>query len=334
MAGARSIQARRAAKPIICAARAFHLRQARHLHPRRRHLRRHLRLAPRRHRPSRRLRPRLLRRPFRHLLRRRRRPRRRRRRASRQLAGHREQELLLGRPRSRGGRSGGLGRTGRDDRARVQAIVRERRGLWVRRRAWHAGSRSCYRKTQINPDRCAFDPAYVLGLRTDPFPPRPSPPPPAPHDPAPYPPTTPTPPRAPPNPPPAPLEPPLPAPPPPSSPPPAGPLDNWLVMEGKNCWWGGHGAEEVGKAGSAVPGVKTALACQRSCVNVAPSCAREWSARWQQKVLPQNGDQPRSMRQRPGIYPLPPHGPNSALAQIPAVPAASSEPLAQRGSVH
>ena len=134
---------------------------------------------------------------------------------------------------------------------------------------WHAGSRSCYRKTQINPDRCAFDPAYVLGLRTDPFPPRPSPPPPAPHDPAPYPPTTPTPPRAPPNPPPAPLEPPLPAPPPPSSPPPAGPLDNWLVMEGKNCWWGGHGAEEVGKAGSAVPGVKTALACQRSCVNVA-----------------------------------------------------------------
>ena len=74
-----SIQARSCScKPIICAARAFHLRQARHLHPRRRHLRRHLRLAPRRHRPSRRLRPRLLRRPFRHLLRRRRRPRRRR----------------------------------------------------------------------------------------------------------------------------------------------------------------------------------------------------------------------------------------------------------------
>ena len=98
-----------------------------------------------------------------------------------QLAGYGGQELLVGRPRSRGGRQGGHGRTGREDRARVPAIVRERRGLLVPR----------------------------SGL-----------------------------------------------------------------------------------------------------------------ARWQQKVLPQNGDQPRSMRQRPGIYPLPPHGPNSALAQIPAVPAA------------
>ena len=52
-----------------------------------------------------------------------------------------------------------------------------------------------------------------------------------------------------------------------ASPPP--PLVVWAAHEGRNCWWDGHGAEEVDQpAGTAVYGVTTETACKDSCLSV------------------------------------------------------------------
>jgi hypothetical protein len=41
----------------------------------------------------------------------------------------------------------------------------------------------------------------------------------------------------------------------------------WDVHEAKNCWWGGHGSDEVDSPdGSSVPGVYTVEACKASCL--------------------------------------------------------------------
>ena len=67
------------------------------------------------------------------------------------------------------------------------------------------------------------------------------------------------------SPPPAPRSP-LPAAPP--APPPVSPFAYWQRHEHTNCWWGGHGATDVDvPKGSPVPGVRTLLACLRSCVS-------------------------------------------------------------------
>lgn len=67
---------------------------------------------------------------------------------------------------------------------------------------------------------------------------------------------------------PSPLPPPSPPPPsaPPSAPPPVGPFDFWQMVEGVNCFWGGHGADEVDEVGANVPDVSTLVDCLRSCV--------------------------------------------------------------------
>ena len=40
----------------------------------------------------------------------------------------------------------------------------------------------------------------------------------------------------------------------------------WEVHHGKNCWWAGHGADELDEPpGSSVPGVYTREACKASC---------------------------------------------------------------------
>ena len=78
-------------------------------------------------------------------------------------------------------------------------------------------------------------------------------------------------------PPPVPLLPPLPLPP---SPPPPSPLSPvpvaWEKLEGKNCWWDGHGAEEVDlPKGSAVGGATTVEQCQAACVELNHGYPRE-----------------------------------------------------------
>ena len=63
-----------------------------------------------------------------------------------------------------------------------------------------------------------------------------------------------------------------PSPPPPPSWPPGLPppiTDYWAVHEEMNCWWDGHGAEEVDEPkGTPVEGVQTLDACLRSCTAV------------------------------------------------------------------
>ena len=109
-----------------------------------------------------------------------------------------------------------------------------------------------------------------------PLPPLPPPPPP-PSVPPPLPPQLPLPPApfggyfppppVPPPSPPPPVRPPSPHRPPPSPPPPPPPL--WVAHGTYNCWWDGHGAEEVDTPqGTAVPSVHTLDGCFASCVSV------------------------------------------------------------------
>ena len=90
--------------------------------------------------------------------------------------------------------------------------------------------------------------------------------------------TSPSPPMSPPMPPPSPVSPPpltpppaapappLPPPPLPTSPqPPLAPASNWTKHPLLNCWWDGHGSEEVDVTGSSVPGADTLEACQAAC---------------------------------------------------------------------
>lgn len=69
---------------------------------------------------------------------------------------------------------------------------------------------------------------------------------------------------------PPPLEPPpsLPPSPPPSAPPPAGPFDFWQKVDGLNCFWGGHGADELDGGGRSVEGANTVVECLRACFAV------------------------------------------------------------------
>lgn len=73
--------------------------------------------------------------------------------------------------------------------------------------------------------------------------------------------------------PPPPPEPPLPHPPSPLPHPPPPVLAvavTWEAHEQRNCWWDGHGSEEVDSPkGHAVTGVKTLAACKESCVAAA-----------------------------------------------------------------
>ena len=47
---------------------------------------------------------------------------------------------------------------------------------------------------------------------------------------------------------------------------------SWVLHEQTNCWWGGHGAEEVDSPrGSDVPDVSTLPACKVACVSAASS---------------------------------------------------------------
>ena len=75
-----------------------------------------------------------------------------------------------------------------------------------------------------------------------------------------------------PRPPPLPVSHPSPSLPPPSLPPPSQPPTGhvtWSYLPNLNCWWGGHGAQEVDTpAGSAVQGVTTLKACQTACLDV------------------------------------------------------------------
>lgn len=60
-----------------------------------------------------------------------------------------------------------------------------------------------------------------------------------------------------------------PPPPPPQPPPqpPALPARTWEHWRGRNCWWSGHGSEEVDAPdGSAVPGVANLEACKGACL--------------------------------------------------------------------
>jgi hypothetical protein len=91
-------------------------------------------------------------------------------------------------------------------------------------------------------------------------------------------------------PPPSPLPPPPSRPPPKPSPkppskPPAGPLVSWTRVEGMNCFWDGHGADEVDlPLGSAVEGVNALVPCLRSCISVphyACSAVLWWGAKSQ-----------------------------------------------------
>ena len=69
-----------------------------------------------------------------------------------------------------------------------------------------------------------------------------------------------------------PLSPPLPTSPSPSSPPMLSPPPEatWEVYEGKNCFWDGHGADEVDTPrGSSVPGVSSVDACKAACLEAA-----------------------------------------------------------------
>jgi len=69
--------------------------------------------------------------------------------------------------------------------------------------------------------------------------------------------------------PPQPPQPPRAPPQPPQAPPPAGPFDFWQAHPKTNCWWDGHGAEEVDTPnGTPVEGVRTLVACLHSCVNL------------------------------------------------------------------
>jgi len=43
-------------------------------------------------------------------------------------------------------------------------------------------------------------------------------------------------------------------------------LAAWEVHEGSNCWWDGHGAEEIDPRGAAVPNVDDVDACKASCL--------------------------------------------------------------------
>lgn len=46
----------------------------------------------------------------------------------------------------------------------------------------------------------------------------------------------------------------------------------WKHMPGLNCWWNGHGSEEIeNPRGSATPGITTLAQCQASCLQV-PGC--------------------------------------------------------------
>ena len=69
--------------------------------------------------------------------------------------------------------------------------------------------------------------------------------------------------------------PPLPPSPPPSPAPSASPAPSppppprWELHRGRNCWWGGHGADEIDvPAGSAVVGIDSLASCQASCVSL------------------------------------------------------------------
>ena len=109
-----------------------------------------------------------------------------------------------------------------------------------------------------------------------PYPPPPSPPPPpllvaAASSPLPSPPPLPPPPS--PSPPPSLPLPPPPVPPSPSGPPPAPPPElaavgwEWEVKPDKNCWWDGHGSEEVDSPpGTAVATATTLEACKAACL--------------------------------------------------------------------
>jgi len=88
--------------------------------------------------------------------------------------------------------------------------------------------------------------------------PSPPPPPPSPTPPPPPPPSTPSP---------TPPPPPPPSTPPPTPPPPAA--ASWEHHADRNCWWGGHGAQEVDSPqGSVVAGAKTLDDCKAACVSL------------------------------------------------------------------
>ena len=94
----------------------------------------------------------------------------------------------------------------------------------------------CFRKANLQVEKCSDDDDYDLYIRDDKDN-RPPPPPPSPPS----------------------------IPPQPQAPPP--PL--WQSYSGHNCWWNGHGSEEVDKPdGSAVPTVKTLDACFAACIEV------------------------------------------------------------------
>ena len=100
-------------------------------------------------------------------------------------------------------------------------------------------------------------------IDTTPAPPMPPPPHP---DPPNTPPPSPTPPSSPP-PPPIPSSPP---PPPSSPPPPASPAIYWELHAHLNCWWGGHGSEEVDSPlGAFVNGIDSLDGCKDACLAVS-----------------------------------------------------------------
>ena len=133
--------------------------------------------------------------------------------------------------------------------------------------------------------------ASLLGalrpLNLSPTPPPPSPPPPPPR---PRPSVAPSPLRSPSPPPPRPPSPPpAPLPPPPIPvPSPLAPPPTWTTHPHLNCWWDGHGADEVDSpAGSHVAGVLSMHACQSACL-ASPVC--------EGVVVPANADSLRCYR--------------------------------------